>query len=136
MNFKDKTVGEVKKLNEQFKEQNPDVKTVEELLEGPKCKHSGKLEKEHAFETMCQQLGIDHIYTRPYRPQTNGKIEAFNKILKNEFMYPNKFNTIDDLESNLGNFLFEYNHLRKHCGLNYHTPFDKLKTVTELLPNY
>lgn len=96
----------------------------------------GTLEREHAFETMCQQIGIKHIYTRPYRPQTNGKIEAYNKILKNEFMYPNKFETYDDLVGNLGSFLFEYNHLRRHGGLNYQTPFDKLKTVTEVLPNY
>ncbi|MBE3101574.1 MAG: DDE-type integrase/transposase/recombinase [Firmicutes bacterium] len=31
------------------------------------------------FETMCNQLGIKHIYTRPYRSQTNGKFEAFWK---------------------------------------------------------
>jgi hypothetical protein len=38
-----------------------------------------------------------------------------------------------DLIMNLGNFLFEYNHLRKHGNLNYETPFDKLQKVTELL---
>lgn len=45
----------------------------------------GDLTREHPFETMCQEIGIKHIYTRPYRPQTNGKIEAFFKIIKNEF---------------------------------------------------
>ena len=98
---------------------------------GPEFK--GRLEREHPFETMCQELGIKHIYTRPYRPQTNGKIEAFWKIIKNEFFYPNSFNSEKDLILNLGNFLFEYNHLRKHGGLNYETPFDKLQKVTELL---
>jgi len=98
---------------------------------GPEFK--GTLQREHPFETLCQQLGIQHIYTRPYRPQTNGKIEAFWKIIKNEFFYPNSFNSQEDLVMNLGNFLFEYNHLRKHGGLNYETPFDKLQKVTELL---
>ena len=93
----------------------------------------GKLKKEHPFETMCKELGIEHIYTRPYRPQTNGKIEAFNKILKREFFYPNKFDSLKDIVLNLGNFLFEYNHLRKHGGLKYESPFDKLQSVTELL---
>ena len=93
----------------------------------------GTLEREHPFETMCQELGIKHKYTRPYRPQTNGKIEAFWKIIKNEFFYPNSFNSEKDLILNLGNYLFEYNHLRKHGGLNYETPFDKLQKVTELL---
>jgi hypothetical protein len=93
----------------------------------------GTLEREHPFETMCQELGIKHIYTRPYRPQTNGKIEAFWKIIKKEFVYPNSFDSEKDLVVNLGNYLFEYNHLRKHGGLNYETPFDKLQKVTELL---
>jgi len=34
---------------------------------------------------------------------------------------------------NPGNYLFEFNHLRKHGGLNYETPFDKLQKVTELV---
>ncbi|MBU1035520.1 integrase core domain-containing protein, partial [bacterium] len=37
------------------------------------------------------------IYTRPYRPQTNGKVEAFWKIIKNEFFYPNSFDSVKDL---------------------------------------
>jgi hypothetical protein len=93
----------------------------------------GTLEREHPFETMCQELGIKHIYTKPYRPQTNGKIEAFWKIMKNELLYPNTFDTQDDLIINLGNFLFDFNHLRRHGGLNYETPFDKLQKVTELV---
>lgn len=93
----------------------------------------GTLEREHPFETMCVELGIKHVYTRPYRPQTNGKIEAFWKILKNEFFYPNTFDSKEDIILNLGNFLFEFNHLRAHGGLAYKTPFDKLESVTELL---
>ena len=93
----------------------------------------GKLKYEHPFETMCQELGIKHKYTRPYRPQTNGKIKAFFKIAKSEFFYPNKFDSLEDIILNLGNFLFEYNHLRRHGGLNYMTPFDKLEKVTQLL---
>ncbi len=98
---------------------------------GPEFK--GSLDKEHPFEVLCQQLNIKHIYTKPYHPQTNGKIEAFWKILKDEFFYPNRFTSERDLILNLGNFLFEFNHLRRHGGLQYMTPFDKLQKVTELL---
>jgi transposase InsO family protein len=98
---------------------------------GPEFK--GTLKKDHPFETMCSELGINHIYTRPYRPQTNGKIEAFWRIIKKEFFGPNSFDSDKDLILNLGNFLFEYNHLRRHGGLHYLTPFDKLEKVTELL---
>ena len=93
----------------------------------------GTLEREHPFETVCDELGIKHILTPPYHPQSNGKIEAFWKILKSEFFYPNRFDSMEDLVLNLGNYLFEYNHLRKHGGLNYETPFDKLQKVTELV---
>jgi len=93
----------------------------------------GSLEREHPFEMMCGELGIKHRYTRIGRPQTNGKIEAFFKIAKKEFFNPNKFESMEDLILNLGNYLFEYNHLRRHGGLNYQTPFDKLQKVTELL---
>lgn len=93
----------------------------------------GSLEREHPFETVCDELGVKHILTPPYHPQSNGKIEAFWKILKSEFFYPNRFDSMEDLVLNLGNYLFEYNHLRKHGGLNYETPFDKLQKVTELV---
>lgn len=93
----------------------------------------GSIEREHPFEMICVELGIKHLYTQAYRPQTNGKIEAFFKILKREFFYNNAFESAEDLVLNLGNFLFEYNHLRKHGGLNYITPFDKLECVTKLV---
>ena len=101
---------------------------------GPEFK--GQLRYEHPFETMCQELGIKHIYTRPYRLQTNGNVEAFFKIAKNEFFYPNKFESEEDVILNLGNFLFDYNHLRRHGGLNYETPFDKLHKFTALVSEY
>ena len=50
------------------------------------------------------------------------------------FFNPNKVESIEDLIMNLGNYLFEYNHLRGHDGgSNYQTPFDKLIKSTELL---
>ncbi len=98
---------------------------------GPEFK--GSLEREHPFETLCEQIGLKHHTTRPYRPQTNGKVEAFFKILKKEFFRPNQFADLNEVKEQLGGFLFEYNHLRRHGGLNYMTPFDKLQKVTELV---
>jgi len=91
------------------------------------------MEREHPFETFCDQTGIKHRLTRPYRPQTNGKVEAFFRILKSEFFRPNEFKDLQEVKEQLGSFLFEYNHLRRHGGLEYITPFDKLEKVTELL---
>jgi len=46
------------------------------------------------------------------------------------------FDSLKDIIYNLGSFLFEYNHLRKHGGLEYITPYEKLEKVTELLSKY
>ena len=40
----------------------------------------------HSFEKEIKRLGILHLYTRPFRPQTNDKAEAFWKIIKREFL--------------------------------------------------
>jgi len=105
----------------------------EAIMSDNGAEFKGSIEKEHPFEIFCGEIGIKHYCTRPYRPQTNGKIEAFWKIIKNEFFAPNSFTSMEELFANLGNYLFEFNHLRKHGGLNYETPFDKLEKVTELL---
>jgi len=59
--------------------------------------------------------------------------EGLKKIIKNEFFYPNSFDSLKDFIYNLGNFLFKYNYLRRHGGIDYFTPYEKLEKVTELL---
>lgn len=78
---------------------------------GPEFK--GSLERKHPFATFCQHIGLKHRFTKPYRPQTNGKVEAFFRILKTEFFQPNTFRSLDEVKEQLGGFLFEYNHLRR-----------------------
>jgi hypothetical protein len=90
----------------------------------------------HLVEKILSGIGIAHSFTRPYRPQTNGKVEAFWKILHREFLLPNRFYTENELIKNLGGFLLWYNHERRHGGLKYITPHAKLTAVLKLLPNY
>ncbi len=40
------------------------------------------LKREHAIQTICHQIGIKHYLTKPYIPQTDGKVEAFFRIKK------------------------------------------------------
>ena len=48
---------------------------------------SGKNAKdEHPFERLLTEMEMKHVYTKPYRPQTNGKIERFWKTLKEDFL--------------------------------------------------
>lgn len=86
----------------------------------------------HIFEHSLSELGIKHKYNKPYHPQTNGKIEAFWKITRRMFL-KNSFNGLDDFKERLGNYLNDYNLYRRHGGLNYITPFEKFKIITELL---
>jgi len=51
----------------------------------------------------------------------------------NESQFGRFIDFLKDIIYNLGNFLFEYNHLRRHGGLKYITPYEKLEKVTELL---
>ena len=60
-------------------------------------------------------------------------MEAFFRILKKEFFRPNSFRDLGEVKEQMGGFLFEYNHLRRHGGLHYMTPFDKLWKVAELV---
>jgi transposase InsO family protein len=59
--------------------------------------------------------------------------EAFFRILKKEFFRPNSFRDLAEVKEQMGGFLFEYNHLRRHGGLTYMAPSDKLLRVTELV---
>ena len=89
--------------------------------------------EEHPVEYMLKQLGVEHIYTPPYHPQPNGKVEAFFKIVQDEFIRVNNFESLKEFKQELGGFIFHYNHLRRHGGIEYATPFEKLEKVTELL---
>lgn len=105
----------------------------EEVLSDNGPEFKGTFERGQPFGTFCDQTGIKHRLTRPYRPQTNGKVEAFFSILKREFFRLNEFRDMTEVREQLGSFLFEYNHLRRHGGLDYITPCDKLEEVTELV---
>lgn len=87
----------------------------------------------HPVEIMLKDAGIEHIYTPPYHPQPNGKVEAFFKIVQNEFIRPHTFKDIEEFKEQLGHYIYDYNHRRLHGGIAYQTPFQKLEKVTKLL---
>jgi transposase InsO family protein len=74
------------------------------------------------------------VYTHPYHPQTNGKVERFWKIVDRECIFHLTLGqTFQTLSEELSCFLYRYNYERRHGGLNYTTPLDRLRRVTELL---
>lgn len=77
-----------------------------------------KKKMEHPFERMLIELGITHRYTRPYRPQTNGKAERFWRTLEEDLLHETTFDSVEHLKDELIQYLAYYNSHRPHQALN------------------
>lgn len=80
----------------------------------------------------CRQLGIRHIRTRPYRPQTNGKAERFIRTLTNDWAYGAIYGSSQERTRALDGWLWHYNHRRRHSALGHQPPASR----TNLLGSY
>jgi transposase InsO family protein len=85
---------------------------------------SGYRSKLHA-RTM-ERLGIKHLFTRPYRPRTNGKAERFIQTLLREWAYPVAYRTSEHRARALQPWLDFYNHQRPHGALGHQAPASRL----------
>ena len=70
--------------------------------------------------------GIDHKRTRPYRPQTNGKVERLNRTLLTEWAYAQVFQSGQQRAEALPVWLHTYNHHRAHTALGGRPPISRL----------
>lgn len=86
----------------------------------------------HPFEVMLKELGIKHVYTKPYRPQTNGKIERFWKTLHADLLEEVVFDSQEHLIDELQQYLLYYNELRPHSALNDLTPIEFSKSLIKV----
>ena len=73
--------------------------------------------QEHPFEAMLLELGIKHRYTRPYRPQTNGKVERFWRTIDEDVIEGATFDNLDHFANELFEYLIYYNNHRPHQAL-------------------
>jgi transposase InsO family protein len=85
---------------------------------------------EHPFEAMLLELGIKHRYTRPYRPQTNGKVERFWRTLDDDVIAGATFDDLAHFANELFDYLIYYNNFRPHQALGGRTPKDFAATRT------
>jgi transposase InsO family protein len=76
----------------------------------------------HPFEAMLAELGIVHRYTRPYRPQTNGKVERFWRTLDDDLVDGATFDDLEHFANELLEYLIYYNEHRPHQAINHLTP--------------
>ncbi len=79
-----------------------------------------------AFAATCDQFGIGQRFTRPYRPQTNGKAERLVRTLLQEWAYAKPFaNTVERI-ADLPRFLDFYNRRRPHWSLAGQPPMSRV----------
>ncbi len=87
---------------------------------------NGKCYQSNRFHRACKRLGIKHSFTRPYRPQTNGKAERFIQTALREWAYVRSYaNSYERTKAWLP-WLHRYNWHRPHASLNYQPPIRRL----------
>jgi transposase InsO family protein len=84
----------------------------------------------------CRMLGLRHLRTRPYRPQTNGKAERLIRTMLNEWAYAAIYRNSNERTAALDGWLWRYNHRRPHSALNRRTPAARLRELNNLLGTY
>ena len=73
---------------------------------------------------------IKHRWTRPYRPQTNGKVERFNRTLMSEWAYAQIYLCDQARSATYADWVHFYNHHRPHTGIGGLAPADRVHNVT------
>jgi transposase InsO family protein len=88
---------------------------------------NGSNYRSRIFCGLLAELGIAELKTRPYRPQTNGKAEAFIKILTNEWAYGHSYASNEERSKMLRAYLDHYNLRRPHGGIGYQPPISRVR---------
>jgi transposase InsO family protein len=86
---------------------------------------NGGCYRSRAFALACDELGLGHRFTRPYRPQTNGKAERFIRTLIGEWAYVRSFYDTAERQAFLPEFLDFYNRRRPHWSLAGQPPISR-----------
>ncbi|GHB73242.1 IS481 family transposase [Streptomyces viridiviolaceus] len=82
--------------------------------------------KSFAWRDALTDLGAAGKLTRAYRPQTNGKVERFNRTLLDEWAYLRPYTSNTERTAALADFLHTYNHHRCHTALGGHPPITRV----------
>ncbi len=90
---------------------------------------NGACYRSNAFAAALGE-GVKHRRTRPFRPQTNGKVERFNRTLATEWAYARPYASEDERDAAYADWLHHYNHHRPHTGLGGSTPASRVHNLT------
>jgi transposase InsO family protein len=98
--------------------------TVERVLSD-----NGSAYRSYAWAQACTELGIKPKRTRPYRPQTNGKIERLHRTLADGWAYAKFYTSTPERNEALPGWLHFYNHHRAHSALGGRPPVTRLTNL-------
>jgi transposase InsO family protein len=90
---------------------------------------NGPAYRSDAWTGACAELGITPKRTRPYRPQTNGKIERFHRTLADEWAYKRLYGSEAERRAALPGWLHFYNHHRLHSAIGNQPPISRLTNL-------
>lgn len=88
---------------------------------------NGSCYKSRLWHRACAETGTAVKKTRPRRPQTNGKVERFHRILLEEWAYIRPWTSESERHTAYDGFIHFYNHHRDHGSLGWATPTSILK---------
>jgi transposase InsO family protein len=77
----------------------------------------------------CRALGIRHLRTRPYRPQTNGKAERLIRTMLGGWAYGAIYRDSSERAAALDGWLWTYNHRRRHSAIGRQPPITRLNNL-------
>jgi transposase InsO family protein len=98
--------------------------TVERVLSD-----NGSAYMSYAWRDACAELHIIPKRTRPYRPQTNGKIERFHRTLADGWAYARLYESTEQRNTALPGWLHFYNHHRAHSAIGGQPPVTRLTNL-------
>jgi transposase InsO family protein len=90
---------------------------------------NGACYRSRPFAQVLAEAGVGHRRTRPYRPQTNGKVERFNLTLKWEWAYSRPYETNASRTDELRRWLHDYNYHRPHMAHGGRPPITVVNNV-------
>jgi transposase InsO family protein len=90
---------------------------------------NGSCYRSNLWAAACAELGIKPKRTRPYRPQTNGKIERFHRTLADGWAYRKFYASESARRAAYPPWLHHYNHHRPHTAIGNSAPITRLTNV-------
>jgi len=85
------------------------------------------------FKEFIRLMGLTHVRTSAYDPQSNGKLERWHGSIKRECIRPASPASLEEAIRLVSSYVEHYNHVRLHSALGYITPADKLYGLDQII---